>query len=218
MGKERLQGTLLAGWNHHVMYETLWNPANNEVKYLTYLSTGVADFSQPSTISPSGSLVFKNVLGFTSKKLIFTIRLRLVAWAEVSITCGEGYQKIQNLSSWFSVDTWESQCQAKSSPASGLHVGGFFNWQCHIQKQKGARRLVKLGMMKIHHWFNQHLVITAWAEFPVENLCWIYDRIFALRKSYVGPMKSSSYGSIVFLKFTSGAHFPNNSFRLKNYM
>lgn len=133
----------------------------------------------------------KNVLRFTSKKLIFTIRLRLVAWAEVSITCGEGYQKIQNLASWFSVDTG-SPMKAKSSPASGLHVGGFFYWPCQIQKQKGARRFVKLGMMKIHHWFNQHLVITAWAEFPVEILCWIYDRIFALRKWYVGPMKSSS--------------------------
>ena len=68
----------------------------------------------------------------------------------------------------------------------------FFYWPCQIQKQKGARRLVKLGMTKIHRWFNQHLVITAWAEFPVETLCWIYDRIFALRKWYVVPMKSSS--------------------------
>lgn len=49
--------------NHHVMYETLWNPVKQwgklPVNYLTYLSTGVADFSQPSTVTPSGSLVQK---------------------------------------------------------------------------------------------------------------------------------------------------------------
>lgn len=181
MGKVIKQGTLLAGWLQKIRQTTMWYVWNfvkpcKQWGKLPYLPInwcgGFLSTIHRLTVLEVWS---KNVLGFTSKKLIFTIRLRLVAWAEVSITCGEGYQKIQNLASWFSVDTGSPS--VKQNPHQhqvDLHVGDFFDWPCQIQKQKGARRLVKLGMIKIHHWFNQHLVITAWAEFPVETLCWIY--------------------------------------------
>lgn len=90
------------------MYETLRNPVNNEVKYLTYLSTGVADFSQPSTVTPSGSLVQKCPgIHFEKVDLHHQTQTRCMGWSQHHL-CGEGYQKIQNVSSWFSVDSWES--------------------------------------------------------------------------------------------------------------
>ena len=69
------------------LYETLWNPVKQwgklPVNYLTYLSTGVADFSQPSTVSPSGSLVQKcPEIHFEEVDLHHQTQTRCMGWSQ----------------------------------------------------------------------------------------------------------------------------------------
>ena len=177
--------------NHHVMYETVWNPAKQWGK-LPYLPINWCG-GFLSTINRHIVWKFGPKMSWDSLRRSWSSPSDSDSLHGLKSASPAGKDtRRYGICRVGSVLTPGSPMKAKSSPASGLHVGDFFYWPCQIQKQTGARRLVKLGMMKIHHWFNQHLVITAWAEFPVETLCWIYDRIFALRKSYVGPMKSSS--------------------------